>query len=206
MNKDNFFGKFLSASFWMNILAMVALVVTVCFVAKLAMNIYTHHGETVTIPNVINKSMVDARKMLESAGLVVDATDTGFVRKLPADCVLEQNPVAGKQVKPGRVVYLRVNASKSPSLALPDIIDNCSMREAMARLKSQGFKVGKPKFIKGEKEWIYGVMVDGKHAFAGDRVSTDKEIILLVGDGIGSVNIVDTVATIEEDLESIENF
>lgn len=205
MDKDNFFEKLFSSSFWLNILAMVALVVTVGFVTKLAMNIYTHHGETVTIPNVMNKPMVEARKMLESAGLVVDASDTGFVKKLPADCVLEQNPIAGKQVKPGRVVFLRVNASKSPSLVLPDIIDNCSMREAMARLKSLGFKVGKPKFVKGEKEWIYGVTVDGMHAFAGDRISAEKEIILLVGDGIGSV-IVDTVATIEEDLESIDNF
>jgi len=201
MNK--FFGKFLSSSFWLNILAMVALVVAVCFVAKLAMNLYTHHGETVTIPNVIHKSMVDARKAIEGAGLVVDASDTSFVKKYPADCVLEQNPIPGKRVKPGRVIFLKINASKSPSLALPDIIDNCSMREATARLKSQGFKVGKPKFVPGEKEWIYGVTVDGKHMFAGDRISTEKEIILLVGDGIASSSV-DSVSTIEEDTESVD--
>lgn len=195
----NISKKLLSGSLWLNLLAMVAVVVLVCVVTRVGMDVYTHHGETVIVPNVMHKSMVDARKALEEAGLVVDASDTGFVRKYHADVVLEQNPIAGKEVKPGRVIFLKVNASKSPTIALPDIIDNCSMREAMARLKSLGFKLGMVEFVKGENEWIYGAKVDGKHVFAGDRISTDKELILMVGNGSGVASL-DSVSSIEEDI------
>lgn len=196
---SNKLKKLFSGSLWLNILAMVAVVVVLCALTRFGMDWYTHHGETTTVPSVKFKSMTEARKALEEAGLVVDATDTGYVKKYGADVVLEQNPSAGSEVKPGRVIFLTVNASKSPTLALPDIIDNCSMREAMARLRSLGFLVGMPKMVEGESEWIYGATVKGKHVFAGDRISTEDSLVLLVGNGAGVASL-DSVVNIEEDI------
>ena len=51
-----------------------------------------------------------------------------------------------------------------------------------------GFKVGFPEYIPGEKDWVYGVLVNGKLAQAGDRIPNDAVIVLQVGDGTRNAN------------------
>ncbi len=65
-----------------------------------------------------------------------------------------------------------------------------------------GFKVGEPEYIPGEKDWIYGILVNGKHVQAGDRVPSDAVIILQVGDG--TREITDTAGLNEPEYEDIE--
>ncbi len=172
--------------FWGNILGMIVVVVVLVGAAWIGLDFYTMHGKAVVIPEVRFKSMVEARRMLEEQGLVVMVTDTGYVKSLPADYVLEQSPASGEKVKPGHVVSIIVNASHTPTLTLPDIIQNSSLREAIAKLKAMGFKVGTPQYVDGEKDWIYGATVNGRPVMAGDRVPIDVEIILQAGSGMAS--------------------
>ena len=96
---------------------------------------------------------------------------------------LEQSPAPGELVKSGHVIYVTVNASSTPSLALPDVIDNSSLREAMAKLTAMGFKLGAPQFIPGEQDWVYGILVNGRHVVAGDRIPVGATLIIQVGNG-----------------------
>ena len=57
------------------------------------------------------------------------------------------------------------------------------MREAEARLRSLGFKIGPHELIEGEKDWVYGVKYNGRMVYAGDRLPVDSRIILQVGSG-----------------------
>lgn len=195
MKVSEFISKFKSRYLWYNILAMAGVVVLLCVLIKVGLGIYTHHGEAIEIPDVRHKSMIEARSILESAGLNVIVGDTGYVKELPADCVLEQTPAPGSQVKSGHNITLIVNASSTPTLAIPDIVDNCSSREAMAKLKAMGFKVGMPQFVEGEKDWVYGITVDGRQCSVGDRVPVSKTVILQVGNGMvgaeDSIEVVD---------------
>lgn len=184
METSDFFAKFKSWYLWGNLAAMAVTIVLLCIGVKYVMDIYTHHGESVTIPPLRNKSVPEAQRILEEMGMEGVVTDTGYVRTLPADCVLEQSPAAGQKVKTGRVVYLTVNASKSPTITLPDIIDNSSLREAMAKLTAMGFKVGQPEFVPGEKDWVYGILCRGRRLVAGDKVSVDDYVIIQVGNGM----------------------
>ena len=184
METSDFFAKFKSWYLWGNLAAMAVTIVLLCIGVKYAMDIYTHHGESVTIPPLRNKSVPEAMRILEEMGMEGVVTDTGYVRTLPADCVLEQSPAAGQKVKTGRVVYLTVNASKSPTITVPDIIDNSSLREAMAKLTAMGFKVGQPEFVPGEKDWVYGILCRGRRLVAGDKVSVDDYVIIQVGNGM----------------------
>ena len=61
----------------------------------------------------------------------------------------------------------------------------------MARLKALGFKVGQPQFVTGEKDWVYGVLVNGKNVAAGEKISVDETLIIQVGRGTG--NTIDTL-------------
>lgn len=183
MNPSDFLRKFTSRYLWGNICAMAVVVVVVCAGVKFGLDIYTHHGESIPIPDVRRKSFTDAQYLLSEAGLQVVVSDTGYVRNLPPDCILEQMPEPGERVKSGHIIYVIVNASHTPTLTIPDIIDNSSLREAMAKLTAMGFKLTQPQFVDGEKDWVYGIMVKGRHVVAGDRVPIDDYVTIQVGNG-----------------------
>lgn len=184
MSPSEFINKFRSRYLWGNIFAMIAVIAVLIAAVWIGLNIYTKHGEAIAIPDVRHKSMTEARRILEEKGLNVEVTDTGYVKGLAADCVLEQNPASGEMVKSGHTVSLIVNASSTPTITLPDIIQNSSLREATAKLKAMGFKVGPPNFVEGEKDWIYGVTVDGRQVASGDHISVNKTVVLQVGNGL----------------------
>ena len=187
MEVSTFFKKIFSRYLGGNLSAMAAVVALVALGARYGLDLYTHHGEKIAIPDVTHKSFADAEHILEGAGLTVVVSDSGYVKSLPPDCILEQTPAAGKIVKSGHVVYLVMN-SDTPMLSLPDIIDNSSYRAARAKLVSMGFKVGDPMYVPGERDWVYGVRCKGKSLTNGQRVSVDDILIIQVGDGMRDEN------------------
>ena len=197
MKSSEFAGKFKSRYLWGNLAAMAAVVVLLCTGIKYGLDLYTHHGESIPIPNIVHRSYADAERILDDAGLQIQVTDTGYVKSLPPDCILAQSPDAGERVKAGRIVYVTINSPHTPTLVLPDIIDNSSLREAMAKLTAMGFKLGQPQYINGEKDWVYGILVRGRHVATGDRISVEDQVIIQVGNGLrdasDSVNYVDPV-------------
>jgi beta-lactam-binding protein with PASTA domain len=144
---------------------------------------YTHHGESIRVPNIEGMRITKAREMMEECGLEIVVTDSGYNKRLPADCVLTQSPGAGLTVKSGHTIYVTINSSNSPSVAIPDVVDNCSYREAEAKLISLGFKVLPPQYVTGEKDWVYGVSCNGRKVSTGERISIEQPLTLLVGSG-----------------------
>lgn len=199
MKQSEFFGKFKSWYLWGNLLAMFAVVLAVGIGVRYGLDVYTHHGESIEIPNVKHRQFADAEQILKNAGLKIEVVDTGYVKSLPANCILEQSPAPGEKVKSGHVITVTINASHSPTITLPDVIDNSSLREAMAKLSAMGFKLGMPQYIAGEKDWVYGILVKGRHVVAGDRISVEETLIIQVGNGLrdgeDSVDYIDPVSS-----------
>lgn len=76
--------------------------------------------------------------------------------------MLEQNLKPGEKVKPGRIILITINADGPRQIALPDIADNCSRREAEDKLRVLGFKLGATEYVQGDPDWVYGIKVNGK--------------------------------------------
>lgn len=95
MTSSEFFNKFKSKYLWGNLFAMAIVVVLLCVGVKFGIDIYTHHGEAIPIPDIRHKNFADAERILADAGLQIEVSDTGFVRNLPPDCILEQSPTPG---------------------------------------------------------------------------------------------------------------
>ena len=74
----------------------------------------------------------------------------------------------------------------------------------MAKLTAMGFKLGAPQYIPGEEDWVYGILVKGKHVVAGDKVSIDDMLIIQVGNGqrdmTDSIDEIDPVYHGEDDV------
>ncbi len=183
MESKEFFGKFKSKYLWSNLLAMAITVVLLCVGVKFGLDIYTHHGEGVPVPNITGMTFNNAANLLDRNGLRIMVSDSGYNKRMPADCILAQSPGEGTSVKMGHTIYVTVNSPSSPTVAIPDIIDNSSVREATAKLTALGFKLLEPKIVTGEKDWVYGLLCRGRRVSAGDRISIDLPLTLMVGNG-----------------------
>ena len=86
-------------------------------------------------------------------------------------------------MKSGHTIYVTVNSPSSPAFAIPDLVDNSSYREAEAKLAAMGFKMLPPKLVAGEKDWVYGILCRGRRVSAGDMVSIDNPLTLMIGNG-----------------------
>ncbi len=205
MTIKEFFGKLTGKIIWVNLLAMFLTLVAIAVGVWIGLDCYTIHGVEVSVPNVKGMRVYDARQILESQGLTAIVTDSGFNRALPSGTVLEQTPASGGRVKPGREIYLTINTTRTPTLPMPDIADNSSLREAEARLTAMGFKLSPCEYVDGEKDWVYGVKYRGKNVFGGDRIPVDAELTLQVGRGsFGDDSLYvfgsDTLPVVEGDL------
>ena len=177
------FSKLTSRYLWGNFLAMVIAVAIVLVGMYFFLDIYTNHGRIVKVPDVSGQPCEVAIRKLEAAGLRVEVSDTGYMPKLPGDIILEQHLVPGTIVKANRIVYLTVNSTSARRISLPDIPDNCSLREARMRLQALGFKLGPVRRVSGDLDWVYAVEVGGKQMMPGDRIPINQPLTLVVGDG-----------------------
>ena len=183
MNVKEIWKKIASQYVLLNLFAMAVVVVLFCVGVKYGLDIYTHHGEGIDVPELKGMTYHKARLLLEEEGLNIVVSDSGFQKTLPADCILAQTPGFGTKVKSGHTIYVTVNSPSSPTFAIPDIVDNSSYREAEAKLMAMGFRLTEPQRVVGEKDWVYGIVCRGRRVSNGDRVPIDFPLTLLIGTG-----------------------
>lgn len=176
-----FFKKLFSPMVLLNLLGMVLFLVIVFLAFNRWTFHYTHHNESIEVPNVVGMMGSDACYTLQKAELVAIIADSLYDKTRPAGSILAQMPAEGTPVKTGREIYLTVNCEQMPTMVIPDVADNSSFREAEAKLKGMGFKLGPVEYVPGEKNWVYGVKSQGRNVYAGDRVPIDVPLILQVG-------------------------
>ena len=187
MNVKEFMSKIMSkvGGFYviLNLLGMALVVVVLCLIVKFGLAVYTHHGEGIAVPDLKGMSYHKARLLLEENQLNIVVSDSGFVKTMPADCILAQTPGFGSKVKSGHTIYVTVNSPSSPTFAIPDIVDNSSFREAEAKLMAMGFRLTEPQKVVGEKDWVYGIICRGRRVSNGDRVPIDYPLTRMIGTG-----------------------
>lgn len=169
--------------FWLNLIAMIVVVIGAAWGTLHWLDNYTRHGQSVTVPNVKGLPLRAAENEINKLGLNAIAIDSNYVKGMPAGAVLEQTPESNSKVKEGRTVYLTINTADVPKIAIPDIIDNSSSRQAEARLRAMGFKLTAPELIEGEKDWVYGVKYKEHQLISGDKVPRESVLTLCIGAG-----------------------
>lgn len=169
---------------WGNLLAMVVVVCLLVFLTFKGLEIYTRHGQDITVPSLKGMSYEKAKITLESLKLQCNVADSGYMPRLPANTVLDQSVKTGSKVKEGRVINVTINSATPPTIVMPDLADNSSLREAQSRLRAIGLTLTPTEYINGEKDWVYEVKCDGKNIAAGTRISITSKITLVAGDGM----------------------
>ena len=183
MTFKEFYQRLTGRYLWGNLLAMVLTLVVVVVGLFVFLHFYTHHGETVGVPDVRGQRAEVAIRKLEAMGMRAEVVDTGYNPRELADVILDQDLLPGYKVKLNRLIHLTVNAASPRPVALPDIADNCSLREARMRLEILGFRLTPIRRIRGDRDWVYAVEVHGKEVRSGERLNVKIPLTLVVGDG-----------------------
>ena len=178
----DFFSFKKNRAFWLNLIAMPVVVIAVILGVLHWLDDYTHHGQSIIVPNVKGLPLKQAEAEFTKKNLKTVVVDSNFVKGMPAGAVLEQKPSSGAKVKTGRTVYLTINTAEMPKVAIPDIIDNSSYRQAEARLRALGFKLTAPEIISGEKDWVYAVKYLEKELTNGEKIPREAVLTLIIGD------------------------
>ena len=102
------------------------------------LNEKTGHDQRVVIPSVVGQTAEAAITSLESAGLRPMVIDTIFSDGCQPGQVIEQLPEGNLPVKPGRIVYLTINAYDVQRVLFPDVTQ-WSSRQAQSHLRELRF-------------------------------------------------------------------
>jgi beta-lactam-binding protein with PASTA domain len=150
---------------------------------------YTHHGESISVPNVKGMSLAKTERFLGEKNLEFKVVDSLFVLGHKPGEVLEQDPAPDSKVKEGRTIYLTVNASRPPKVKMPNLVD-VSLRQAEAILQSFGLKVGRTSYQPDlAKNAVLEQQYKGRSIRPGTEIDKGSVIDLVLGDGVGNAEV-----------------
>lgn len=173
---------------WLKVVASLLGMLAIMFILGLGafvwMDSWTLHGDTRTVPDVKGQSFNQASDGLLADGLTVELSDSVYDTHSRPGTVLEQNPKPGTKVKPGRVVYLTINAFSPRTVTVPQLTD-ISVRKAEAILKSLGItNVTVRKVMSEYADLVLAARCNGIQIQPGARLAVTSQIVLEVGDGM----------------------
>ena len=164
-------------------IAVVAVLILVFLVLKW-LKITTNHGDFVEVPVLKGKTLDVVQIELDDNDLVMVVQDSAnYNPNYPKYSVIDQDPVAGSQVKEDRKIYLTLNPSGYRKVAIPKIIRR-TFRQAKPTLEALGFVVGNITYVDDiGKDEVIAVKHKGKTISAGTMLPKTTKIDLVLGNG-----------------------
>lgn len=166
-----------------NLVAMALVVMAAVWVTFRWIDSYTEHGVAIIVPDITGMQEEDAVNELARHDLVGVESDHVYIKGIAPGEITAQRPAANAKVKRDRKVYLTVSSGNHPMIAVPDIADNSSLRQAELRLRAAGFKLAPNDTVTGDLDWVYGVRYNGRELQSGELVPEGAELTLVIGGG-----------------------
>ena len=176
------------------VLANVIVIALVAFlgiwIVYLSLQIFTKHGYSDVVPKVENMSYTQAIKALHEKGFRFDIRDSIYKEDVNPGFVIEQFPKSGALVKPGRKIFLYINAVHPKEVVIDDdnnpredALKSFSFRQGMARLEELGFKNIRVVKVLGDNDCIVKVTANGKVVKKTEKVPVTARLVVEVYDG-----------------------
>ena len=180
------------------ILAMVTIVVGTFFVYN-----YVVGSNSVSAPDVRNKTVEEAKVLIVKAGLEVGDVTEVASDDVKEKTVIDSDPKAGKKVKKGSKVDLRVSSGKK-TVDMPNFVgmDEETVKKNASKLGFKNITVEKVE----SNNYDTGKVVSQNIRAGSEIVPKDKELIIQVSTGKKKVTMPNLVgedsATVESTVES----
>ena len=145
------------------------------------MNWFTNHNVAVQVPDIVGMKMEEAIQKLDDQGFRFEIIDSVYLEDMKKDAVTEQDPAAGSDVKPNRIIYLVVNALDKPKVKMPMLVDQ-SLTLAKVLIKNNGLELGNIEYIYDEigNNLVTKQSINGMEVPAGKMITKGTRIDLVV--------------------------
>lgn len=200
----NFFKRYPLTA---NLLAMLLVGIMLVVAAMWILSIWTEHGKVQVVPDVRTLSVKEAEQTLRGCNLLTEVVDSVYGSHGARGSVVEQVPPPGNKVKPGRTVYLTINAFETKKVTLPELI-GASVRQARATLQTLGFNdIREVRVPSDYRDLVISVKSMGVPLRAGTVIPLSSSIVIEVGEGFDPYSALnDSIEAIDESEWSQENF
>lgn len=173
-----------------NIVIIILVAILGIVIVFLSLNIFTRHGEWETVPEVENMSFTQAINTLHERGFRTDIRDSLYKEEIQPGYVVEQFPKPGSKVKPGRKIFLYINAVHPRELIIDadngergEALKGYSLRQGLAKLEELGFKKVNVIQIPGDNDRIIRLLANGRTISKMEKVPVTSLITVEVYDG-----------------------
>jgi len=180
------FVKFITSKIFLKQLALaIVAIVVLCFIILKWLNVTTNHGDFEIVPELTGKSISVAEIELEDNNLVMKIQDSAnYNPDYPKFSVIEQEPLAGTQVKENRKIYITLNPSGYRKMNIPEGLIDQTFRQVKPNLESLGFKIGRIIYVNNiGKDMVLKLSHKGNTLKAGDKLAKTSVIDLVLGNG-----------------------
>ena len=174
---------FTNMYFWNGLIVLLLLFFgAYLLVDRVIMPDYTRHEVTVQVPSVTDRPFDEAVEVLSRYDLDVEREAQEFNPNVAREVVVDQRPRGQALVKPGRRVYLTVNAGDVQQVTMPSL-DGLSLREARNRVRALGLSITEeqPDSIPS----AYRNTITGHEPAAGDSLAEGSGVTLYYSTGLG---------------------
>ena len=145
---------------------------------------YTNQTSRVTVPDLVGISLDEIDEITAKNNLRYEIIDSSFYNEeYDKNTVTEQIPIANKEVKKNRKIYLTTNPSNYGDVILPEIIQ-LTKRNAVTTLMALDLQIGE--FIYEDnigKDMVLDIQLDGESLSSGSIIPKKSKIDLILGNG-----------------------
>lgn len=178
-----------SKIFLRNVTVILILIFVLIIVALQVLKVITHHGESLTVPDLKGYTIDEVEKICKEKNLRFTIMDSMYVPDATFFTVVDQNPKPNSKVKRKRKIYLTISSDTPPRVKMPDLLD-VTLRQALSILQSTGLKVGDLEYVPDiAQNVVLQVKKDGRIVRPGTFISKGSKIDLVLGDGLSSEKV-----------------
>ncbi|MFI3315808.1 MAG: PASTA domain-containing protein, partial [Rikenellaceae bacterium] len=164
-----------------NVVLAVSIFVIAAILVFWSLNLFTRHGERLTVPNFSDMTIEQAIEASKEFDLEFMVIDSLHITKKPKGVILEQYPKPGNFVKKGRRIFITTNSFTPKMIPIP-YVAGFSLRQAKNKIVGSGFVIDKITYK--EDLATFNVL---KQTYANKEITAGKEVMAEMGSGISLV-------------------
>ena len=139
--RPSFFERFKAQHrLLLNLLLIAAIIFAMAVAAHFVMQLGTRHGARCRVPDFSGMRLSEAQRIARNNRLEIRVNDSLFVPIYEGGIVLDQLPEGGVEVKPGRKIYLTINAFREKRVPVPYVAGR-SLQQAKNMLEIAGLEI-----------------------------------------------------------------
>ena len=167
--------------FFIHLGVAVVIAVSLVFLAKVLLDVATNHGEQKVVPDLSNMTIAEAQAVASAYDLVLEVTDSVYMKRMRRGAIYRQNPEPGATVKSGRRIVLTINSVLPRKITMPDLV-GLSMRQAKAEILSRGLVLGRYIYVQDmATNNVVRQLCNGREIEPGLLVESESVIDLELG-------------------------